>query len=205
MDKQITRTTLKQAAAELFAEYGFDGTTTEMIARRAGVNKALINYYYRSKKELHLEIVETMLSSLREPLEGLKNLNLPPDEQLRRFIEIFADRHKVYPMLSTMLLRELLSGGEQISERCLPHFLFMMKYVADLLARGIRERVFRPVDPFLTHLSLIGTLVFFFATMKARDHLIRSGIPVTPPTADQYLPHIAELFLRGLKPDPEKP
>lgn len=190
------------AGAELFATYGFTETTTEMIARQAGVNKALINYHYRSKEGLYREIVESTLLPLREQLEELRAMKLPPDEHLQRFIRVFSELHRTYPTLSTMILRELLTGGERVSELIVPHFTFMMKYVAEILNEGVLEKTFRPVDPFLTHLSLISSLVFFFATAKARDHLIKKGIPVKPPDTEEYIRHVQELFLRGLKLEP---
>lgn len=187
------------AGAELFAEHGFEGTTTEMIAKRASVNKALINYHYRSKAQLYQGILEATLLPLRERLEELRVMKLPPEEHLRRFIRVFSELHQTHPTLSTMILRELLTGGERVSEQILPHFTYMMKYVADILNEGVLEKTFRPVDPFLTHLSLVSSLVFFFATAKARDHLIQKGIPVKPPDAEEYIRHVQELFLRGLR------
>jgi TetR/AcrR family transcriptional regulator len=196
-----TKALLREAGEDLFAQHGFDGTTAEMIAERAGVNKALIHYHFRSKEGLYEEILESIMAPLREPMDDLRSLNLPPDEQLRRFIDLFARLHLSHPALSSMILRELLSGGEEISQRFLPHFKFVLIHVTDLLDRGIRQNVFRPVHPFSTHLSLISTLVYYFATARARSHLAQQGLPPNPPSTEDYIRHIQELFLRGLKSD----
>jgi TetR/AcrR family transcriptional regulator len=197
-----TKIALIRAGEELFAQHGFDGTTAEMIARRAGVNKALIHYHFRSKTGLYEEILESILLPLREPLEGLRNLQLLPNDHLKRFIDLFARLHNAHPALSSMILRELLSGDEEISQRFLPHFRFVLGHVTQLLERGIRNGVFRPVHPFSAHLSLISTLVYFFATTKARGQMADQGLPPNPPTVEDYVAHIQELFLRGLKSDP---
>ncbi|MCP4657706.1 MAG: helix-turn-helix transcriptional regulator, partial [bacterium] len=49
-DAAATREALLEAATELFAERGFDGAKVEAIARRAGVNKAMISYHFGGKQ-----------------------------------------------------------------------------------------------------------------------------------------------------------
>ncbi|HLG20322.1 MAG TPA: TetR/AcrR family transcriptional regulator [Bdellovibrionota bacterium] len=200
-DAEKTRAALLAAGAELFAKHGFAGTTADMIARRSRVNKALVNYYFRTKEGLYEEIVGSTLRPLSNHLQS-QQADLRPDEQLRHFIEIFAVTHVKHPYLSTMILREFLSGNRTISGRLLPHFIGIVRYVSDILERGIKEKLFRPVDPFLTHLSLVSTLVYFFATAQARRHLLSSAdSPVRDPTVDEYVRHVTELFLRGLGAD----
>jgi AcrR family transcriptional regulator len=196
-----TKERLMDAGEALFSQHGFDGTTAEMIARQAGVNKALIHYHFRSKEGLYDEILGSILAPLRDPLQHLRTLDLPPDEHLRRFIDLFARLHLAHPALSSMVLRELMSGDEEISARFLPHFRFVVAHVIELLERGIREGVFRPHHPFCTHMSLMSSLVFFFATTKARGHLAQQNLPANPPTREEYVRHVQELFLRGLKSD----
>jgi len=63
-----------------------------------------------------------------------------------------------------MMLREVLSGGPHLSEEVLPEFLAVFARIRKLIADGVRDGSFRSVDPLLTHLSIVGSLVFFFAT-----------------------------------------
>jgi hypothetical protein len=63
----------------------------------------------------------------------------------------------------------------------------------------VREGDFRPVDPLLTHLSLVGSLVFFFATRRFRERVLaKRRPPLTPPDAEAYVKHIQELLTHGL-------
>jgi len=71
--------------------------------------------------------------------------------------------------------------------------------VREIISRGVREGVFRPVDPVLTHLSLVGSLVFFFATADFRRRMAAEApVAVVPPTADAFVRHIQQLMARGL-------
>ena len=63
----------------------------------------------------------------------------------------------------------------------------------------MREGTFRPVDPLLTHLSLIGSLLFFFATTPLRQRLIATGrLRVKAPDAAEYVKHMQDLLVDGL-------
>jgi hypothetical protein len=61
--------------------------------------------------------------------------------------------------------------------------------------RGVREGAFRPVDPLLTHLSLVGSLVFFFATSGFRQRVIPDR---RPPDGATYVKHLQDLIIEGL-------
>ena len=63
-----TEQKIKEAAKKVFQQKGFAGTRTRDIAEEAGINLALLNYYFRSKKKLY-EII--MLESLREFFAGV--------------------------------------------------------------------------------------------------------------------------------------
>ena len=70
--------------------------------------------------------------------------------------------------------------------------------VKRIVERGVREGAFRPVDPLLTHLSLVGSLVFFFATARFRERVLTDRLPVKPPSAEAYVTHIQDLVTNGL-------
>jgi hypothetical protein len=62
--------------------------------------------------------------------------------------------------------------------------------------------VFRPIDPIMTHLSLVGSLVFFFATTDFRRRMAAEApIPFAATPPDGYVRHIQELIARGLAVD----
>ena len=53
----VTRRQLLNAGRRVFARLGFDGARVDLIAREAGVNKALINYHFRGKEGLYREVL----------------------------------------------------------------------------------------------------------------------------------------------------
>lgn len=79
-------TRLLQAALEEFAAHGAAGARTERIARRAGVNKQLINYYYRTKAGLYAAVVRHAAESAAAALGQLPLVGLTAVERLRRLV-----------------------------------------------------------------------------------------------------------------------
>jgi len=193
------------AGIEVFADHGFEGATTEAIARRAGVNKAMISYHFGGKRALYAAILTEHFSPLASRLEALAREPLPPDATLRQLLETLGELHTRLPRLPAMILREVLTGGEHLDERALGTLVSAFGFVREILERGVRSGAFRSTDPLLTHLVVMGSVIFFFATEPFRRRLIAEGrIPVKrPPTPEAFLSHFGDLLTRALKPDPE--
>lgn len=208
-DSGATRRALVAAATDLFAERGFKGATTDSIARRAGVNKAMINYHFRTKKQLYEAILADTFAELSARIALLlKDERRPAHQLLCDFAEAFGEVATRSPRFAAMLLRELVSGGELMSRDVRTHISAVLGAVFSIVERGVREGSLRPVDPLLTHLSLVGSLVFFFATTAFRERMLAEGrLPaqVEPPTAARYVRHLQELFTRGLGASPAEP
>src|SRR6185295_1241672 len=92
-DAVATRQSLLDAATTLFAERGFDGARVDEIARRAGVNKAMISYHFGGKKALYNAILADDFGWVLERLAELDREPLPADVKLARFISIFGSLH----------------------------------------------------------------------------------------------------------------
>ena len=74
------------AASLCFAESGYERTSIETIARRAGVALGLVRYYFSSKENLYFEATQKVIKGLGEHLNGLDFSSLPPKEAVRLFI-----------------------------------------------------------------------------------------------------------------------
>jgi len=198
-DAAATREALFEAATELFAERGFDGTKVEAIARRAGVNKAMISYHFGGKRGLYAAIVEATIEAFRERFAAVADESQPAAERLRRFVEAFGEVATRRPGFPAMMVREAVSGGRNLDQSVFRRMLQLFSLVRGIVEQGVREGSFRPVDPLLTHLSLIGSLVFFFSTMAVRERLLAVIQPlVEAPDPVSYVQHIQELFVGGL-------
>lgn len=203
-DAEATRDALLDAATELFAARGFDGTRVDQIAEQAGVNKALISYHFGGKQGLYNEILSATFSEAHRRFKAIDDSPAPADERLREFIQTFADLATLRPALPTMVLREVLSGALHVDEQLLPQFLALFRLVQGIVDQGIEEGTFTAVNPYLTHISLLGSLVFYFAFRPLGAKFVDGKLPAGVPEVRQYVRHLQDMMTQGLRPhDPE--
>lgn len=79
------------AAEKLFAEKGFKGATTTLIAAEAGVTHAMLHYYYRTKDQIFLKVFDTYMEEVRHELKVIMVPDLYDTEQIRKVTEICFD------------------------------------------------------------------------------------------------------------------
>lgn len=199
-DAAATREALLRAGAELFAERGYDGVPVAAIADKARVNKAMISYHFGGKRKLYRAIVTATFTEIVAGVERLAGSPRPASEVLRDLVAVVAEMAtRRYPYFCAMMLREVVAGGTHLDPALIEHPARMLGAVQRIVARGVREGDFRPVDPLLTHLSLVGSLVFFFATARFRERVLAARRPaIKPPDSEAYVKHIQDLLSHGL-------
>ena len=89
IERQCTESNIKEAAKTVFLKKGFAGTKTRDIADQAGENLALINYYFRSKKNLFQLVMQEIFAEFMESSIPVFN---DPKTTIREKIEIFVDK-----------------------------------------------------------------------------------------------------------------
>jgi AcrR family transcriptional regulator len=198
------------AAADVFASRGFEGARIDEIAERAGVNKAMLYYHVGDKERLYsavlLESMERALSLLRAAAETGGS----PSEKLQAILDTFAAFGTSNPAFIPIIMREVASGGRNLPDEMFVRMRTVLHIVRDVLAEGVERGVFRPTDSLLTHVTLIGALMYLLATHPIRQRVARSsGFPVADHTPAHLARHVGNLFLHGLEaaplPVPRKP
>ena len=199
-DAAATREALLAAGAELFADRGYDGVPVAAIAARARVNKAMISYHFGGKRNLYVAIVTATFGEIVAGVERLAAAARPAPEVLRELVALVGEMAtRRHPYFCAMMLREVVAGGKHLDPVVIEQPARILGAVQRIVARGVREGDLRPVDPLLTHLSLVGSLVFFFATTRFRERVLTTRRPaIRPPDAAAYVKHIQDLLSHGL-------
>jgi AcrR family transcriptional regulator len=156
------REQILEVATALFAQQGFQGTTTKVIAEKSGVTEALIFRHFPSKEELYWAVIERKIECAA-PLERLlENLEAGGDDLdvLSRVAFEVLERRAKDQTLSRLLLYSALEKHE-LSER------FFRNYIAnyfEVLARFVRQGIaagrFRKVDPLLAARGFLGMVIY---------------------------------------------
>jgi AcrR family transcriptional regulator len=198
-DAAATREALLRAATELFALKGYEGVRVDALARRAGVNKALISYHFGGKHKLYRAAIESSFRELASLADELRRPDEPPLDLVRGFILGFADlAARRRPHFPSLFLRETLSTGE-VAPEAVEHVGSILKAFRGVLSRGAAEGSFRRVHAAEMYISLVGSLAFFFATGPARRKLERRNrLPLRSPTVESYVSFVQDAAARTL-------
>jgi len=161
-DRPETREQLLLAASALMTERNTVDVPVGEVAARAGVNAALVNYYFRTKTGLWLELVRRDAQVALHDLDRLMALDLPPAEKLRRHIAGMIKTFFRFPYLHR-LLRELLRDADTRNARELNEFFTkpVLEAQIAMIKAGVEQGDLRPIDP----------MVFYFAVNGVCDHL----------------------------------
>ena len=174
-EPEKTRAAILKAALEEFSHEGVAGARTDEIARRAGVNKALLYYYFKDKEGLYGSALEEVFSGLSARIMAvLETPGLPPREKLMKYVEAHFDYIASAPFYPRLLQSEFMrSGGRTLSpvaSRILERYgkpLYLK--LAGVIQEGVARGDFRNVDPAQTVTSLLGIIVFYFISLPAQQ------------------------------------
>jgi len=101
-----------RAARSLFAALGFDATSVRTIAEQAGVNPAMIHYYFRSKDGLYRRVLEAEFSAIFRTVMDRVEVGLPAHETLIAVVIGLTDELHKDPQRTGLLRQELGRGGK---------------------------------------------------------------------------------------------
>lgn len=111
---KLTEEKIFEAATEVFLEKGMDGARMQDIATQAGINKALLHYYYRTKEKLFNAVFEMIARKIFKKFSPVLDDNLSLEEKIRFFFKEHISFLQKNPKLPGFLLNEVNRNPERI-------------------------------------------------------------------------------------------
>lgn len=177
-------------AAAVFAEQGMDKASMSLIAKQAGVSKALLYHYYPGKDALIFAIINTHLQELDETIAEADDASLPPRKRLRRLVGTVLDcyrgadiEHKVQLNATSALNDDQKAALTAIERRIVRRFSAVLRDLNPDLDSKERP-LLMPVT-----MSLFGILNWVYMWFK-------DGGPIT---REDYADIATTLVLEGVK------
>jgi AcrR family transcriptional regulator len=177
---QNSRQAVLQAAAAEFAARGFAGAGVDRIARRAGVNKAMIYYHFKDKAHLYRDIVCDMFTAIRARTGAVASSDAAPAAKLDAFIEAIVAEARARPHFPPMMMREAAEGGRHLDQEVFRLILGIFGNMRAILEAGAVARAFRRVDPVLMYFTLVGPIVMYLSIAPIRHAIGRVKAPGVP-------------------------
>jgi TetR/AcrR family transcriptional regulator len=193
-----------EAACDVFAEHGFDGARVDAIARRAGVNKAMLYYHVGDKAALYHAVLRDHVTRMRATVESAVSTVDAPADRLRAIIRSFFTVFAGSPRFPQIMLRELATGGANLPNEVLAIMSGVLRATREVIEDGTRRGDFRPVNPLVTHLLVVGASFVVMNAERLRGRLSELGVEVSevPTYPDGVVQAIGDLLLTGVAARP---
>ena len=190
------------AARAVFAENGYSGTHMNEIALRAGVNKATLYYQIGDKDTLYANVIHQVIGNTAQGIAEAVAKVEHPEEKLKAYIHNIANTVDKNPELPPIMMREIASGGQTLPRVVVEDIASVLKVLIGILDQGKKKGIFTDTIPFLIHMMIVGTILFYKKALPIKDR--QSWLPAAIKARDKKLKaslgdEVAKLVLKAIK------
>lgn len=196
-DADRSQLAILASARDEFAASGLAGARMDRIAERAGLNKRLIYYYFGSKDDLFLAVLERAYADIREAEQRLHLDEIEPVEAIRQLVSFTWHYYLEHPEFLTLLNSENLHGAAHLkrSERIQEMNSPLVQMLDSVLERGRRGNLFRAgVDPVQLYISIASLCYFYLSNNHTLSTIFGRDLRA-PKAMAQRLSHMTDLVL----------
>lgn len=190
-----------EAAAREFGERGYDATRVDRIAERAGVNKAMLYYHFRSKEGLYLEVVRDLFRAVRARTTAIADGPGDAAAKLDAWIATIVEEASARPWMPPIMLREVASAGTHLDTDTLALMNAVFGTLGKVIDQGRRHGVFRQADPLLTHLTVVPPILIFLVRQRIVAARPDGDGLLEPRRLEEFVEHIQGAARRMLRND----
>ncbi|TPE46015.1 TetR/AcrR family transcriptional regulator [Pontibacter mangrovi] len=187
-------------AERVFGEFGYEGASTRLLASEAGVNMAMLNYYFGSKDGLLRAVLERRISSMRAVLEDIYQQPITNWQKLERMIEAYLNRVLTNNCFHRLVQRELsLAQRHDTADLISEHVFLNLKVMRQVIVDGMADGTFREVDAEMTIASVIGTKYYLLNSTDILSRLLNADMQDKVQLEEVIKPRVKKHLLSLLK------
>jgi TetR/AcrR family transcriptional regulator len=152
-----TEKLIKEKAKILFFQKGLLNATTQEIADEAGVNRALIHYYFRSREQMLDILLDETLQEKKQRVKSILSSDLPFREKIAYYIDAVVDYGLTYPYLENFIISETARHPDKIRDFCSRDKVKSSDLIRQQLEAEISKKKIAPISPehFMVNLSAL--------------------------------------------------
>ena len=196
-----TRAAILAAASRVFAESGMDGARTDAITAAAGVNKALLYYYFKSKERLYEAVVEDLFAGFNRQALAVLTAPGPARAVLLSYVGLHFDFISARHRCASLHQQVMMAGGKLAERLIRKYFRPRSEAFGRLIERGMRAGEFRRADGFHSAMSIISLIVFYFSAAPVLK-LMGHSDAYSPGNLKRRKQEVFDFIRNGLFTDP---
>lgn len=162
MKDDKTEDQILEAAEKVFQRKGMDGARMQEIANEAGINKAMLHYYYRSKRFLFEAVFSKAFSLIAPEINRIINEDIPLFEKIRKFTYSYIDFIQKHPYLPNFIIQEVNRDSDFINvlqkKKGFPDF----RNFRDQVEQEVSKGNIRPIKAEQLFIHLLSLNIFPF-------------------------------------------
>jgi TetR/AcrR family transcriptional regulator len=190
-----------EAARKIFVKRGLAGARMQDIADEAGINKAMLHYYYRSKEKLFEIIFNEAFSKVINPLGQIVERPLPIDEKIRAIVEQYITGIAEVPYLPIFIFSEINQQPEMMVKRLssAPAFPSIMSFMKEVIDAG-KSGIIKEVSPIQLFLNIVSLCIFPFVARPLVQGVFQQDNVQFDLLIQERKKMVADVILAWLKP-----
>ncbi|MDP4268595.1 MAG: helix-turn-helix domain-containing protein [Bacteroidota bacterium] len=175
MNKDIsTEEKILEAARQVFYRKGMDGARMQEIADEAGINKALLHYYFRSKEKLFEAVFQEVIKGFFRSIEKTLYAELPLTEKAEFIVERYITMIESNPFVPQFIISEINRNPQMLRNVMMSEKLNPQSLV-DVFGKPIDENQQSKYDPRQMVISLLGIVIFPYAARNLLQMIYFDG------------------------------
>lgn len=157
-----TEQKILEAAKQVFMEKGIDGARMQDIADKAGINKALLHYYFRSKEKLFEMIFMEEARKFMPKVTSIMTSELTLFEKVEKFVGEYIDTLLQNPLLPIFILNEINRNPKEAIKKIFGNQRPPIDKVDELITKLVKKGEIKPIKGYELMVNMVSLCIFPF-------------------------------------------
>ena len=192
------RATILEAALEVFSRFGVHGTSLDQVASLADVSKTNLLYYFSSKDDLYLSVLQQLLEVWLKPLMHF-TVDKDPVEAISAYIRAKLEMSRDHPAESRLFCMEVMQGAPLIQGELQHPLRATVERKVEVIEQWIEAGQLAPVNPHHLIFSLWATTQHY-ADFRTQVEAVTGKTLNDPAFFEEVLASLCSMILDGIRP-----
>lgn len=197
--QENTELEILNAAKDVFQEKGMAGARMQEIADKAGINKALLHYYYRSKQLLFEATFKSAFSIMAPQLNQVLNDDRELFDKIRNFTEKYITFVMKHPYLPNFVIQEINKNPEFVQKLQMEKNFPSIDKFKIQVASAIEQGIIKPIDAEQLFINIISLNVFPFIGKPLLKGLINADEKMFRKILEDRTTEVADFIINAIK------
>ncbi|MBA1236886.1 HTH-type transcriptional regulator RutR [Pseudomonas kunmingensis] len=192
------RTSILQAALELFSRFGLHGTSLDQVATQADVSKTNLLYYFGNKEELYINVLRQLLEVWLQPLQAF-SVEQDPVEAISEYLRVKLELSRDHPAESRLFCMEIMQGAPLLLGELQQPLHDLVENKVAVIQAWIDAGKLAPIAPHHLIFSLWATTQHY-ADFRVQVEAVAGKTLDDPAFFEETLKSLQALILDGVRP-----